>query len=379
MYDQTLTSPISQMNKMMSSFSNPSFLGLQSRSNSHHSIDLRQCNTYALYFKGLRTHGWILSLLFVCLFLGSLWLTICTRNLQDGGVTAPASEVRTTAPVISTVPGEDSDGGVGEESVLPAPQDTATSSRQLETAVADIEAQGPSGDDMPPPYQPQSSSSLSAAVPQPDSPPSAVPTTNRSSLPRRSSAHLFVLGTFYMILNILALFNLALTIQSILFCVWGPLHHTPTSVFYWLIFSIPTAFATVGGAVWAMLFRDLFGPKAKKRWAFRETVVLEVTAYALGSPVILLMIIGMLVGTGVIKGLEGCQRRWCPDSLAEEEAEAELTTSDGRTVVELEMGSVDASFIPTEEEIGDLDMNGSGSGDGSRDEERVGLISSAKK
>ena len=133
----------------------------------------------------------------------------------------------------------------------------------------DVEA-GQEGSEDPPAYAPPEPTPIPSTT-------SLSPAAPAEPLFKRSSANLFVLGTFLMVPLLVALLCLALSIQYITFCHdWSPTS-TTAQVFCWLFFSGNAIFATFGVACYAMLFRDLWGPAAKKKFPIEEHILLKVT------------------------------------------------------------------------------------------------------
>ena len=74
-----------------------------------------------------------------------------------------------------------------------------------------------------------------------------------------------------------------------------------------------------------MLFRDLWGKKARERFKINEmTIVMGVMIFVVG---VLVFVIGALVGpvlllvVGAVKCVESAQRAWCGDVLVEDDEE----------------------------------------------------------
>jgi hypothetical protein len=214
------------------------------------------------------------------------------------------------------------------------------------TAIPDATESTNSGtEDQPPPYQP----------PEQETPtPAQVPNPTQPKV-KRSSAHAFVMGTAMFLSIIASLFLGASALQSIIFCEhWSPVSLFPR-IFYWAVFSIPCLWATVGASCWLMLLRDLWGPEMRKRLPIKETALIYGLVCVLVAPFAFVVVV---IGGGLVKAVETCQRWFCGDALEEADESEES--------VELQEG-------PTEDR---LESTG---GSGSREEERVGLIGGVEK
>jgi hypothetical protein len=149
------------------------------------------------------------------------------------------------------------------------------------------------------------------------------------------------------------------------------------------LFSIPATFSILGLTSWAMLFRNLFGPRASKKYPFGEYTGIKYLGLTILSPAIAVAVIFMLLGEGAISVLERCQGRWCPDSLLDREDEENGLIGVDRSArgdVELEMGDrgVEVHRVGATEEDDD-DRRASGSTSVERDEERIGLLGGVEK
>lgn len=71
-----------------------------------------------------------------------------------------------------------------------------------------------------------------------------------------------------------------------------------------------------GISCWAMLVRDLWGPKMRKKYPFGEDAIMSGIVV---SVVCVTLLPFMLLSKVCIECVRGCQRRWCADALADEE------------------------------------------------------------
>jgi hypothetical protein len=99
-----------------------------------------------------------------------------------------------------------------------------------------------------------------------------------------------------------------------------------------------------------ILFRDLFGPAAKKKYPITEGVFF---LWAFAVPMAPFVMIGMIL----INIIQSCQRKFCSDALEDENEDAEQGTELGRP----------GSHVEED-----------GEATGSRDEESVALIAAMK-
>jgi len=163
-------------------------------------------------------------------------------------------------------------------------------------------------EDQPPPYN---SPEFATVAPSPSPPKSG-----------RSSAQSFVLGSALFAANIVTLFMFVLSIQAATYCVhYDRITDVEPRVVLWLLFSAVTAWATCGMMSWVILLRDLWGPGAKKKLPINEAFVVITLIAIVVAPF-------WAVGSGAVKAVEACQRRFCGDAL--EDAGVELTQPLGR-------------------------------------------------
>jgi hypothetical protein len=161
----------------------------------------------------------------------------------------------------------------------PAAKTTATAEGES-TAVTnppvevDIEA-GQVGEE-PPPYAPREPTPVEAT-------PSTAPSAPTKPVVKHSSAYLFVVGTALFIPVLFSLLCLALSIQWLGFCQQADPYSSGWQAWYWILFFCPPAlWARSGLACWAMLFRDLWGPAAKKKYVFEEHMVVGGVGFIIG-------------------------------------------------------------------------------------------------
>jgi hypothetical protein len=215
------------------------------------------------------------------------------------------------------------------------------------TAIPDSGNSDPDAED-PPPYQPPAQEVTPS--------PALVPALNVPKV-KRSSAQSFVMGTALLLGIMASLFLAGLAMQALIFCgPWSPVSFF-LRIVYWIVFSIPCLWASVGVSCWLMLLRDLWGPAMKKRLPLKETGLIYGLFCVLFAPFAFVMFV---VGGGAVKAVEMCQRRFCGDALEDE-------VEEGEEVLELEQG---------------LRMEGgAGSAEGNRsgEEERIGLMGGIEK
>jgi hypothetical protein len=187
-------------------------------------------------------------------------------------------------------------------------------------------AVSPTGD-QPPPYNPPTPTL--AAEPTAVSPPAK----------KRSSAERFIIGTFLLILVIAALFVAAVTIQGMTYCLFKKKNSTFLQVILWVFYSGCCIWASTGVGCWAMLLRNLWGPKAIKRFPIDENIVALVVVGGVG-----MLIWGPFwcLWKGSVWIVEKCQGRFCGDAFDEEE--------DQQMPIELEEGR---RLIPNRDLEGD--------------------------
>jgi hypothetical protein len=208
-----------------------------------------ECTNHALFLSRLGDYGPLPFFMLIILAVFSAFMTQWVRDLVSVPVGRKSTTTTTTTGDESGV-GENGNGGT---STIPSPD--------LEGNIA--------GGDEPPPYAPTPSlkqylpapiplftelhpqtttpsetsqpststipsTTATTATGSPTSPQEQAAPTQPSAPPvKRSTAHLFVLGTFYTILNIFSLITLAFTIQCVLFCIWGNLKDGGTTLVYW--------------------------------------------------------------------------------------------------------------------------------------------------
>jgi hypothetical protein len=150
-----------------------------------------------------------------------------------------------------------------------------------------------------------------------------------------TSAQAFVISTFLLAPLIFMFFLAGLAVQSLVYCqFWSPVP-IGARIFWWILFSFPCLFATTAISCWAMLFRNLFGKKVRERFYFNEGVILMGMFFLICGPFIAVWVI---VGEGMVKVVESCQRRCCPGGLEDEEE------------LEMERGHVESSASDEAEE-----------------------------
>jgi hypothetical protein len=98
-----------------------------------------------------------------------------------------------------------------------------------------------------------------------------------------------------------------------------------------------------------MLVRDLWGPKMREKYPFREGAILQGTAVGV---VCVIALPFMVVGTGMVKCVEGAQRAWCGDALVDEEERGEGGVEIGE-LKRVEEGVAEAEGIAVEGENGE--------------------------
>ena len=185
-------------------------------------------------------------------------------------------------------------------------------------------------DDAPPPYAPSNSHPVPAPVPTPTT--TAPSASNTAIVPepakpkaRRRTAGFFVIGTILVLSLLFSLFLLALSYQGLIFCCpWSPAR-TIIRVIFWVSFFVPAFFATFGLSCYAMLFRDLWGKKARERFKINEMMVATgVVIFVIGGPVFVVgasVVLVLLLVMGAVKCVESAQRAWCGDVLVEDDEE----------------------------------------------------------
>lgn len=273
----------------------------------------QNCRQYASFFHNLSDPFPVLLMIF---------LHIVTSCLTGG--------IRSITP------------GVGDEPVAPAatpPVGDVEATAIPNTQTPEAQAEGSSSDE-PPPYQPPAAETATPATAAPPAP-----------KVKRSSAHLFVVGSGLFMALLTSLVFLGLDIQAVVFCTsFSPISIFPRIIF-WGLYSLMCLWASTGVACWMILFRDLFGPAAKKKYPITEGFFV-VWVFAL--PMTPFVVIGM----ALVHAIESCQRKFCSDALEEDNEDAEQGT-------ELEQGS-------------GSNVEEDGEASGNRDEESVALIPAMK-
>jgi hypothetical protein len=194
----------------------------------------------------------------------------------------------------------------------------------------------------PPPYQPAASQATLAPTPESNSTILAPPK------PTRSTAESFVIGSFLLILNLSSLIIGAFVVQANIYCNRGPYRPLTglPAFFFWVTYSAIAFWATFGVTCWARLFRDLWGPQARKRWPIKGNIFVAAVEWPF------------------VKFVEACQRTFCGQALEDEE---ELMRRE--TTVELEVIRL----------VGSVGDDVEGSSNRERREEMVSLMGSIDK
>jgi len=276
---------------------------------SEHPQNSESCRQYASFF-GQISDGLPVLLFFILHILTAI-LTAWLRSVTPGVGDAKPAAVPTTTPATGDV----------EATAIPSTVEAA--------------ADGPAADE-PPPYQPPSTETVTPAPQMPKV--------------KRSSAHSFVMGSCIFIALLTSITFLALDIQAIIFCEsFSPVSTVPRVIF-WIFYGLMCMWASTGVSCWMMLFRDLWGPAAKKKYPITEAFFFT---WVFALPMTPFVVLGM----GLVNAIEACQKRFCSEALEEEEEDAEQGT---------ELGQRSGSNVED------------GEGSGSREEESVGLISAMK-
>lgn len=257
-------------------------------------VQLAQCKKHALFLHAMNP---------VLIFLAPVFfasvatvLTFWIQNWVPGVINKNKKPAESTPGIASSTTAEDT-------TAIPGP-----TSRDAE--------QGVPGDE-PPPYQPPSETALAVV------PPKNLPWEEHSSAMR------FVVGSGYLALITTFLLLCALSIEASIYCLEVG-NSTVGQVIWWLLFSIPCVWASTALSCWAMLLRDLWGPRMKKRFPFKETAIIYALICVITAPFAMVFYI---VGGGAVKAVEACQHWFCGDALLEdgdEDAGAGMELEEGR-------------------------------------------------
>ena len=187
----------------------------------------------------------------------------------------------------------------------------------------DAETHSPSLDEeQPPPYQPSQATTTVIASETSGSKPKV----------KRSSAHLFVVGSLLLLLNAIMLFFYSLSIQYMIFCRedeedkidsdhwwsrWGP-------IMLWTAIGITTLTGTRALMCWLILLRNLWGPGMAEKYPINSGAVFWGIFYVIISPFWLFCLLRQAAAKGasaiveqLAKVVESCQRHLCPGALEE--------------------------------------------------------------
>lgn len=180
-------------------------------------------------------------------------------------------------------------------------------------------------DENPPPYEAPT--------------PTTTPTSPHPFDHNWSSAERFIIGTFVFIVLMFTLFALGLVVLAFLYCmrplpytVWGP-------VFWWILYSAAVFGASPGMACWAMLLRNLWGPRAIKKFPITQSWLCMGVIF-LG--VIILWLPFVATWKGLSWAVEKCQGKFCGDALEEEE-EVPVELEEGVRLIDGDGGSSSTS------------------------------------
>ncbi|KAI9651128.1 hypothetical protein NHQ30_001165 [Ciborinia camelliae] len=323
-----------------------------------HNNDLEfQCKRHALF---MSTWGdWTILLFFIGYICGII-LILLTNNLvhkesKDRWLWARwyesiwnKAEKTVVPPVDPTViPGDVLMGGYGvgrvSEEDSPVVKDARIAEEgNLKEGESESESLG-----SPPPYEPSTSHAASTSTSQSQTLPSTSVAASASAVvpipiptkPAKKPAEQFVKGTIIFSLLVVDLFFQALAIQYFTYCNsdnrdkgqlsngWG--------IFLWTLCSPLYLGAFSSFLCWVILFRDLWGPGAKKKLPLDPSCM---WMFLLGLLVaaIALPIITVKGGyRGLIWCVEICQKGFC---AAEEEGEELENMEEGRRIVGEEEG-----------------------------------------
>ena len=123
-----------------------------------------------------------------------------------------------------------------------------------------------------------------------------------------------------------------------------------------------------------MLVRDLWGPKMREKYPFKEDAILQGTVVGVLCAIALPF---MAVGMGMVKCVEGAQRAWCGDALLDEEERGEGGVEIGELVrVEESVAEAETEGIAVEGENGE---GSEGRVESEEHGENVGLIRGMEK
>jgi hypothetical protein len=201
--------------------------------------------------------------------------------------------------------------GVRDKRTVPSP---ATNDEEATAIpVPDITSTGPTEGEEPPPYQ----------LPITEAPNTAPKKIEK----KRSPAESFLIGTLLFIGLFFCLFLAGLGIQAAVWCnAFGPLPIFVRLIF-WIVYSIPCFWATVGASCWLILLRNLGGPRAMKRYPINENFV---AVGALSMVLFPFVFFGSLLWKGAVGAVEACQHRICGDMWEDDETENNVELEEGR-------------------------------------------------
>jgi hypothetical protein len=233
------------------------------------------CYDKALFMGGIdMPAGFFVAILFL---ITSICLTLYLRYITPGTVSI-SRKVKIAAGL------DDTETPTPDEQELPEVREEAT-------------------EGSPPPYQ-------SASNRQDPSPATTIRLLKTKQ--KLSSAHLFVLGTIIVILLIFSVFCLALMTQCLIYCQdWSPVSTFPRIVL-WTIFTMLAMLASIGVSSWAMLFRNLWGVSARKKYPFTEFLLVGLMVRVIIGPLIYLNHLA-------VSAIQACQTRLCKDAIDEDE------------------------------------------------------------
>ncbi|KAB8292279.1 hypothetical protein EYC80_008021 [Monilinia laxa] len=320
-----------------------------------------QCKRHALF---MSTWGLFTILVYFLAFVGGLGLIVVTNHMVDEDrkdkyrwtrwwETWGVKQIETTVtPAASAnVPMTGYGGGMEEN---------------LEGAESDNESEGESLG-LPPPYEPSTLNTASISTLTTQTSP-----INPSTKTVKKAAEQFVKGTLIFCQLVLILFLQALAIQYFIYCD-GHRHKKKASsgwvIFYWTISSPMYLGATSSFLCWVILFRDLWGPGAKKKIPIDPSCVWMILFSLIVTAISLVVMIVRGGYKGLIWCVENCQRGFC-GGAAEEKGEELETMEEGRRTVN------------GKERVGAEGYRGGSRnrniGEEAEDEETVGLVNGSK-
>ena len=229
-------------------------MAAQSKLPKQHPHDTQMCLSHALFLHSLPD-----GLLFLVPFFFAIISALLTQFLRV--VTPGVVKPKIATPATPAVAAGGDAGSTIPDAAIPA---------------ADVEAGQVGGED-PPPYAPPPTPVPATSTPAPAEPAKpAVP---------RSSAQCFVQGTALLILMLFSILCLALSIGWMTHCGKESPWSATAQFFSWLLFfCAPAIWATFGLSCWAMLFRNLFGRAARKKYPFEENMMILGFFIMIGTP-----------------------------------------------------------------------------------------------